>query len=65
MVKLSDFDVKDFDFNDPEKYDDFDRDYRFLVVLGIETEAHYKRVKTFCQTPELIYREYGLTLGKT
>lgn len=63
-MKLSDFDIKDFDFSDPEKYDDFDRNYRFVVVLGIDTEEHYQRVKIFCQTPELLYQERGLPFGR-
>ena len=64
-MKLSDFDIKDFDFSDPDKYDDFDRDFRFIVVLGIDTEEHYNKVKLFRQNPEQFCREYAQTLRKT
>lgn len=44
-MKLTDFDIKDFDFSDTEKYDDFDRYFRFVVVLGISTEDDYQKFK--------------------
>lgn len=49
-MNLSDFDIKDFDFSDTKKFDDFDREYRFLVVFRIATEESYQRFKEFCQT---------------
>jgi len=65
MMKLSDFDVKDFDFSDTEKYDDFDRFFMFIVVLGIDTQEHYNKVKFFCQNPEQFCREHVQTFERT
>ena len=57
-MNLSDFNPNIFDFSDPEKYDDFDKEHR-LDFLGFDIElidkkiSRIKRMKSIWLPPEL------------
>ena len=57
-MNLSDFNPNNFDFTDPEKYDDFDKEHRF-DFLGFDIELIDKKIikirkmKPICLPPEL------------
>ena len=52
-MNLSDFNPSDFDFSDPEKYDDFDKEHRFDIELIDKKISRIKKMKPICLPPEL------------